>query len=53
MQKCLKDLADMGQTNLKVSEPIVSFMETIAPSSAAASVLSGHETVSLIKKLTF
>lgn len=31
LQKCLTDLWDMGQTNIKVSEPIVSFQETVVP----------------------
>ncbi|KHN87157.1 Elongation factor 2 [Toxocara canis] len=43
LQKCLKDLSDMGQTNIEVSEPIVSFQETIvAPLLGTAS--GSHET---------
>uniref|UniRef100_A0A915E0L7 Tr-type G domain-containing protein n=1 Tax=Ditylenchus dipsaci TaxID=166011 RepID=A0A915E0L7_9BILA len=29
--RCLKDLGDLGQTNIIVSEPIVPFLETIVP----------------------
>lgn len=38
LQKCLTDLFDMGQTNVKVSEPTVSFMETIIPSNSNVSL---------------
>ncbi|KAK6039646.1 elongation factor G [Cooperia oncophora] len=31
LQKCLKDLEDLGFTDLEVSEPIVPFLETIIP----------------------
>uniref|UniRef100_A0A0N5AZU9 Elongation factor-like 1 n=1 Tax=Syphacia muris TaxID=451379 RepID=A0A0N5AZU9_9BILA len=49
LQKCMKDLADMGQTNLKVSEPVVSFMETIIESSASPATLSRHETTCSVR----
>lgn len=45
LQKCLTDLSDMGQTNIKVSEPIVSFLETVVPSPPGTAT-GTHETVS-------
>uniref|UniRef100_A0A915BQM5 Elongation factor-like 1 n=2 Tax=Parascaris TaxID=6254 RepID=A0A915BQM5_PARUN len=43
LQKCLTDLSEMGQTNIKVSEPIVSFLETVVPSPPGTTT-GTHET---------
>lgn len=46
----LKDLNDLGQTNITVSEPIVPFLETIVPDSSMSSskIDSEHETVNAL-----
>uniref|UniRef100_A0A914YY91 Elongation factor-like 1 n=1 Tax=Panagrolaimus superbus TaxID=310955 RepID=A0A914YY91_9BILA len=46
LQKCIKDLNDMGLINISVSEPIVPFLETIIPdpSSSFAKLTALHLT---------
>ncbi|KAI1730797.1 elongation factor tu GTP binding domain-containing protein [Ditylenchus destructor] len=53
LQKCLKDLADLGQTDVSVSSPIVPFLETIIPDTSAqvnlTKLLEQYITECLIK----
>ncbi|VDM71975.1 unnamed protein product [Strongylus vulgaris] len=44
LQKCLKDLEDLGFSDLEVSKPIVPFLETIVPDPSLTSAQIQEQT---------